>query len=123
MDDFLHRPLRRHTGRPFYSKQIVHLSHFRAEYPKNLVVFKTKCIFAVENFKKEDMIQVVIPGIVMCVMGLCLLFVSADKIWTIAEKWKTVGGERPSKSYVFITRVLGIVFIIVGGGLLVSSLI
>jgi len=69
------------------------------------------------------MIQEVIPGIVMCVMGFFLLFVSADKIWTVAEKWKTIGGERPSKSYVVITRVLGIVFMIVGGGLLVSCLL
>jgi len=67
--------------------------------------------------------QEVIPGIVLCVMGLCLSFISADKIWTIAEKWKTIGGEQPSKSYVFITRVLGIVFIVVGVGLLISSLI
>ena len=67
--------------------------------------------------------QVVIPGIVMCVMGFCMLFVSAEKIWTVTEKWKTIGGEQPSKSYVIITRALGIVFIIVGGGLLVSSLI
>ena len=69
------------------------------------------------------MIQEFIPGIVMCVMGFCLLFVSADKIWTVAEKWKTIGGERPSKSYVVITRVLGIVFMIAGLGLLVFSLI
>ena len=67
--------------------------------------------------------QEVIPGIVLCVMGFCLLFVSVDKIWTVAEKWKTIGGERPSKSYVAITRVLGIVFIIAGGYLLVSGLI
>jgi len=56
-------------------------------------------------------------------MGFCLLFVSVDKIWTVAEKWKTIGGERPSKSYVAITRALGIVFIIAGGYLLVSGLI
>ena len=68
------------------------------------------------------MIKVVIPGIVMCVMGLCLLFVSIDKIWTVAEKWKTIGGEQPSKSYVIITRTLGLVFLVVGVGLLVSSL-
>ncbi len=67
--------------------------------------------------------QEVIPGIVLCVMGFCLLFVSVDKIWTVAEKWKTIGGERPSKSYVAITRALGIVFIIAGGYLLVSGLI
>jgi uncharacterized membrane protein len=66
--------------------------------------------------------QEVIPGIVMCVMGFCLLFVSVDKIWTVAEKWKTIGGERPSKSYVIITRTLEIVFLVVGVGLLVSSL-
>ena len=69
------------------------------------------------------MIQEFIPGIVMCVMGFCLLFISADKIWTASEKWKTIGGERPSKSYVVITRALGIVFILVGGGLLVCNLI
>ena len=67
--------------------------------------------------------QEVIPEIVMCVMGFCLLFVPADKIWTVAEKWKTVGGERPSKSYVVITRALGICFIVVGVCLLMSSLI
>ena len=67
--------------------------------------------------------QEVIPGIVMCVIGFCLLFVSVDKIWVVAEKWKTIGGERPSKSYVVITRTLGIVFILVGVGLLVSSLL
>lgn len=66
--------------------------------------------------------QEVIPGIVLCVIGLCLLFVSVDKIWTIAEKWKTIGGEQPSKSYVVITRVLGIVFLVVGCGLLVNCL-
>ena len=69
------------------------------------------------------MIQEVIPGIVLCVMGFCLMFVSIDKIWTVAEKWKTIGGERPSKSYIIITRALGIVFILVGGCLLVSSLL
>ena len=69
------------------------------------------------------MIQEVIPGIVLCAMGFCLSFVSVDKIWTLAEKWKTIGGERPSKSYVVITRALGIVFLVVGVGLLVSSLI
>jgi hypothetical protein len=69
------------------------------------------------------MIQEVIPGIVLCAMGFCLLFVSVDKIWTLAEKWKTIGGERPSKSYVVITRALGIVFILVGGGLLVNCLL
>ena len=66
--------------------------------------------------------QEVIPGIVLCVMGFCLLFVSVDKIWTVAEKWKTIGGERPSKSYVIIMRTLGIVFLVGGVGLLVSSL-
>ena len=51
------------------------------------------------------------------------MFASADKIWTVAEKWKTVGGERPSKSYTVITRALGVVFLVVGGYLLVSSLL
>jgi uncharacterized membrane protein len=68
------------------------------------------------------MIQDVIPGIVMCVIGFCLLFISVDKIWAIAEKWKTIGGDRPSKSYAVITRTLGIVFLVVGVGLLVNCL-
>jgi len=76
-----------------------------------------------DYLNEHPRIEEIIPGIVMCVMGLCLLFISAERIWIVAEKWKTIGGERPSKSYVVITRALGIVFMIVGVGLLVCSLI
>ena len=58
--------------------------------------------------------QEVIAGIVLCLFGLCLLLISPNKIWAVSEKWKTVGGKRPSKSYVVITRILGIVFLVVG---------
>ena len=63
--------------------------------------------------------QEVIPAIVMCVMGAGLLFVPANKVWSVTEKWKTIGGKRPSKSFVIITRVLGLVFVAAGLGLLV----
>ena len=63
--------------------------------------------------------QEVIPAIVMCVMGAGLLFVPANKVWSVTEKWKTIGGKGPSKSFVIITRVLGLVFVAAGLGLLV----
>lgn len=58
--------------------------------------------------------QEFIVGIVLCVFGLCLLLISPNKIWAVSEKWKTEGGKRPSKTYVAITRLLGIVFLVVG---------
>ena len=63
--------------------------------------------------------QEVIPAIVMCVMGAGLLFVPANKVWSVTEKWKTTGGKGPSKSFVIITRVLGLAFMAAGLGLLV----
>ena len=63
--------------------------------------------------------QEVITAIVMCVMGAGLLFVPANKIWSVTEKWKTIGGKGPSKSFVVITRVLGLVFVAAGLGLLI----
>ena len=63
--------------------------------------------------------QEVIPAIVMCIMGAGLLFVPANKVWSVTEKWKTIGGKGPSKSFVVITRVLGLVFVAAGLGLLV----
>jgi hypothetical protein len=63
--------------------------------------------------------QEVIPAIVMCVMGAVLLFAPANKVWSVTEKWKTIGGKGPSKSFVVITRVLGLVFMAAGLGLLV----
>ena len=49
--------------------------------------------------------QEVIAAIVLCVMGTGLLFVPANKVWSVTEKWKTIGGKGPSKSFVIITRV------------------
>ncbi len=56
--------------------------------------------------------QEVIAAIVMCVMGAGLLFVPAYKIWSVTEKWKTIDGKGPSKSYVIITRIIGIIFML-----------
>ena len=63
--------------------------------------------------------QEVIAAIVMCVIGVGLLFVPANKLWSVTEKWKTTGGKGPSKSFVVITRLLGIVFLGAGIGLLI----
>ena len=63
--------------------------------------------------------QEVIAAIVMCIMGAGLLFVPANKVWSFSEKWKTIGGKGPSKSFVVITRVLGLVFMVAGLGLLI----
>lgn len=40
--------------------------------------------------------QELIGGLVLCLIGLGLLFVSPVSLWTLTEKWKTEGGERPS---------------------------
>jgi hypothetical protein len=63
--------------------------------------------------------QELIPAIVMCVMGAVLLFAPVNRVWSITEKWKTIGGKGPSKSFVIITRVLGLIFMVAGLGLLV----
>ena len=63
--------------------------------------------------------QEVIAAIVLCVMGAGLLFVPANKVWSVTEKWKTIGGKGPSKSFVIITPILGLVFVAAGLGLLV----
>ena len=63
--------------------------------------------------------QEVIAAIVMCVIGVGLLFVPANKVWSVTEKWKTTGGKGPSKSFVVITRLLGIVFLGACIGLLI----
>ncbi len=67
--------------------------------------------------------QELLAGIVMCLIGACLSFVSPVKIWTITDKWKTVGGERPSNSFIVITKVLGFAFVVAGACLLLSSVI
>lgn len=41
--------------------------------------------------------QELIGGLVMCLIGLGLFFVSPVTLWTLTEKWKTQGGERPTK--------------------------
>ena len=45
--------------------------------------------------------QELIGGLVLCLIGLGLLFVSPFRLWTITEKWKTEGGEQPSRKYVY----------------------
>ena len=65
--------------------------------------------------------QELIGGLVLCLIGLGLLFVSPFRLWTITEKWKTEGGEQPSRKYVLLIRVLGAVFAVAGCALAVSG--
>ena len=65
--------------------------------------------------------QGLVGGLVLCLIGLGLLFVAPVTLWTITEKWKTQGGERPTKEYTILIRVLGAVFAVVGGVLAVSG--
>ncbi len=58
--------------------------------------------------------QEIFAGIVLCLIGLCLMFVSPYRIWQVTDKWKTVGGEGPSMSFVIITRILGLLFMVAG---------
>lgn len=41
-----------------------------------------------------------IAGIVLCLMGACLAFVPPIRIWSVTDKWKTRGGEGPSRAYI-----------------------
>ena len=66
--------------------------------------------------------QELIGGFVLCLIGFGLLFVSPIKLWTITEKWKTEGGEQPSKKYIVLIRIVGAVFAAAGCALAVSGL-
>lgn len=65
--------------------------------------------------------QEMIGGLVLGLIGLSLLFASPFRLWTLTEKWKTQGGEGPTKEYTMLIRVLGTVFAIAGGALVVSG--
>ncbi len=66
--------------------------------------------------------QELFAGIVLCIMGLCMLLISPLRIWAVTDKWKTAGARQPSRSFVIITRILGIVFLLAGGYLLACGL-
>ena len=65
--------------------------------------------------------QELIGGLVLCLIGLGLLFVSPFRLWTLTEKWKTEGGEQPSRKYVVLIRILGAVFAVARCALAVSG--
>ena len=62
--------------------------------------------------------QEIIAGIILCVMGLSLLVVPSGKLWAVTEKWKTKGGQ-PSESYAVLMKILGAVFTVTGGALMI----
>ena len=65
--------------------------------------------------------QEILAGIILCAIGLILLFVSPNALWAATEKWKTKGGE-PSRSYAVVIKVIGGIFAAVGGILIICSL-
>ena len=65
--------------------------------------------------------QEILAGIILCAIGLGLLFVSPNALWAATEKWKTKGGA-PSRSYAVVIKVIGGVFAAVGGILIICSL-
>ena len=65
--------------------------------------------------------QELIGGLVLCLIGLGLLLIPPVTLWTLTEKWKTRGGEGPTKEYTMLIRVLGTVFAIAGGVLVISG--
>ncbi len=58
--------------------------------------------------------QEIIGGLVLCLMGLGLFFVSPVRLWTLTEKWKTKDGAGPSESYAILLKALGTVFAAAG---------
>ncbi len=62
--------------------------------------------------------QELLAGIIFVLMGLSLLLVPANILWTVTEKWKTKNGGQPSKGYIVIMRLLGMVFALAGGYLI-----
>jgi len=66
--------------------------------------------------------QELIAGIVIGLIGLCLLLTPADTLWTLTEKWKSKDGGEPSKSYAVLMRILGAVFTLTGAAMIVYGL-
>ena len=63
--------------------------------------------------------QEIIAGIVIGIMGRCMLLLPPKTLWKITEKWKTKGTGQPSDQYIVIMRILGIAFVATGIGLLI----
>ena len=58
--------------------------------------------------------QEIIAGIILGIIGLSLLVVKAGFLWRVTEKWKNRNADGPSKNYVIVIRILGIVFAAAG---------
>ena len=66
--------------------------------------------------------QEAIAGMILCAMGLAMLFISPNAWWTVAEKWKTKDESGPTPRYTVLLRVLGGVFAGAGIALALSHL-
>ncbi len=62
--------------------------------------------------------QEIVAGIIFVVMGLSILFVPPNILWMVTEKWKTKNVGQPSKGYIIVMRLLGVIFALTGGYLI-----
>lgn len=60
------------------------------------------------------MTQEIIVGIILGIIGLCLVFVPIDLLWNTIEKWKANGNSEPSKAYAVVVRTIGAVMALIG---------
>ena len=67
--------------------------------------------------------QEILAGMILCVIGLSLLIISPARWWAATEKWKTQDGTQPSTAYAVLLRVLGTVFTLAGGALMVYGIL
>ena len=67
--------------------------------------------------------QEILAGMVLCVIGLSLLIIPLARWWTATEKWKTQDGTMPSGRYAILLRILGTVFALAGGALVVYGIL
>jgi len=63
--------------------------------------------------------QEIIAGIILGIMGLCMLLLPPKTLWKITDGWKTKGAGQPTEKNIVIMRVLGTVFTMTGGALLI----
>ena len=65
----------------------------------------------------------IIAGLVIGIIGLCLLLGPRDKLWAVTGKWMVKDGGEPSEKFNIITKVVGAVFAVVGAWLIISEIL
>ena len=66
--------------------------------------------------------QELMAGIVIGLIGLCLLLVPMGRLWAFTEQWKSKEAGASSRGYTLLMRILGGVFAAAGAALIVYGL-